>query len=59
MQQASDVYLNGWALRLFHQYPFTANVLVTWFKIKEHELNCIRTAAEGLRLNVQQDAYAK
>ena len=30
------------------------NVLVTWFKIKQFELDCIRTAAEGLRLNVEQ-----
>lgn len=39
------------ALHAFHKHPFTAMVLVSWFKIKQHELNCIRTVAEGLRLN--------
>ncbi|MGI5174116.1 V-type ATPase subunit [Treponema sp. OMZ 840] len=53
IQQSASVYLNRKALNSFHRYPFTANVLVTWFKIKEHELNCIRTAAEGMRLNTE------
>ena len=53
IQQAAGVYLNRKALNSFHRYPFTANVLVTWFKIKKHELNCIRTAAEGMRLNTE------
>ncbi len=39
------------SLHAFHKHPFTAMVLVSWFKIKQHELNCIRTVAEGLRLN--------
>ena len=56
LQQASSVYLNKKALNMFHRYPFTATVLVTWFKIKEHELNCIRTAAEGMRLNTDGSA---
>jgi vacuolar-type H+-ATPase subunit C/Vma6 len=46
----SDIYNH--ALRQFHRYPFTAHVLVTWFRIKQHELDCIRTAAEALRLNL-------
>ena len=53
IQQAASVYLNRRALNSFHRCPFTANVLVTWFKIKEYELNCIRTAAEGMRLNTE------
>ncbi|WP_428769873.1 V-type ATPase subunit [Treponema sp. HNW] len=56
IQQSAGVYLNRKALSSFHRYPFTANVLVTWFKIKEHELNCIRTAAEGMRLNTEVTA---
>ena len=56
LQQTSSVYLNKKALNMFHRYPFTATVLVTWFKIKEHELNCIRTAAEGMRLNTDGSA---
>lgn len=44
--------LNEQALRAFHKYPFTTMVLVAWYKIKQHELDCIRAVAEGLRLNV-------
>lgn len=41
------------ALHAFHKHPFTAMVLVAWYKIKQHELDCIRTVAEGLRLNAE------
>lgn len=51
VQRSANVYRNKKALTQFRRYPFTPHVLVTWFYIKEHELNCIRTAAEGLRLN--------
>jgi vacuolar-type H+-ATPase subunit C/Vma6 len=36
---------------LFHKFPLTAAVLVSWYKIKRHELDCIRTATESIRLN--------
>lgn len=36
----------------FHHYPFTSMVLVSWFHVKLNELNCIRTAAEAIRLNI-------
>ncbi len=52
VQQSVNVRINRLAYSQFHQYPFTVDVLISWFKIKQHELNCIRTAAEGLRLNV-------
>lgn len=55
VQQVAKVRFNSMALRQFHRHPFTASVLVTWFKIKQYELDCIRTAAEGLRLSVPQD----
>ena len=45
--------LNEQALHAFHKRPFTALVLVAWYKIKQHELDCIRTVAEGLRLNAE------
>jgi vacuolar-type H+-ATPase subunit C/Vma6 len=38
----------------FHLYPFTDATLVMWFLIKQFELDCIRTAVEGLRLNVDK-----
>ena len=49
-QQSAKIYLIKKAYKSFHQYPFTANVLVSWFFIKEHELDCIRKAVETLRI---------
>ncbi len=54
VQQKAKTMFNKKALGQFHRHPFSVNVLVTWFKIKQFELDCIRTAAEGLRLNVEQ-----
>lgn len=61
IQQSAKVYFNKKALKLFHRQPFTPAVLLTWFKIKQYELDCIRTATEGLRLNIpmkQAQAFA-
>jgi vacuolar-type H+-ATPase subunit C/Vma6 len=44
------------ALSRFHRHPFTAAVLLTWFVIKQYEADCIRTAAEGIRLNADKNA---
>lgn len=52
VEQSSKKKQNIDAMKKFHQYPLTAMVLVTWFKIKQNELDCVRTATEGLRLNV-------
>jgi vacuolar-type H+-ATPase subunit C/Vma6 len=54
-EQAVNHKLNKIAISKFHEIPFSALVLVSWFKIKQNELNMIRTAAEGLRLNVSDD----
>lgn len=54
IQQAANAELAKKALRDFNKYPFTAMVLVTWFKIKQNEVNNIRTAAEALRLNISE-----
>lgn len=51
VQQNAKIYLSKKAYKSFRQHPFTVNVLVTWFFIKQHELDCIRSAAEELRLN--------
>ncbi|HZK19656.1 MAG TPA: V-type ATPase subunit, partial [Treponemataceae bacterium] len=51
-ERAVNLKINKTALSKFHAHPFTAMVLVSWFKIKQNEVNMIRTAAEGLRLNV-------
>ncbi|MCI1209771.1 MAG: V-type ATPase subunit [Treponema sp.] len=47
--------LNRQALMKFHSYPFTAMVMVTWYMIKENELNTICTAAETLRLDADKN----
>ncbi|GMO63893.1 MAG: hypothetical protein Ta2A_11390 [Treponemataceae bacterium] len=47
--------MQQWAFRRFHQHPLTSAALVAWFFIKQFELDCIRTAVEGMRLNVDKD----
>ncbi len=54
LQQSVILDINKKALKHFHRNPFTADVLVSWFMIKQYELDCIRTAAEGLRLSVDE-----
>ncbi|MBP5401734.1 MAG: V-type ATPase subunit [Treponema sp.] len=48
---AEDFFIS--VKRAFHKYPFTAMVLVSWFFIKQNELDNIRTVTEAVRLNVQ------
>ncbi|WP_191017508.1 V0D/AC39 family V-type ATPase subunit [Treponema zioleckii] len=43
------------AYKSFHKNPMSVLSLVSWFKIKQNELNCIRTVAEGLRLDVESN----
>lgn len=40
------------AEQIFHQYVMEDVALAAWFKIKNYELTCIRTAVESLRLNI-------
>ena len=40
---------------IFHQYTMEDAALAAWFKIKSYELTCIRTAVEGLRLNISSE----
>lgn len=40
------------ALSVFHSQPMSLSALVAWFKIKRYELNCIRTAVESIRFNI-------
>jgi vacuolar-type H+-ATPase subunit C/Vma6 len=54
VNQAFKKLIQKRALRRFHQHPFTDATLVTWFIIKQFELDCIRMAVEGLRLNVDK-----
>ncbi|ULQ60357.1 V-type ATPase subunit [Brucepastera parasyntrophica] len=54
MQFASDKYLYHLAMVRFHQHPFTAGVLVSFFKIQQLEQQMIRVAVEGLRLGTTE-----
>ena len=54
LQQSVILDINKKAMKHFRRNPFTADVLVSWFMIKQYELDCIRTAAEGLRLSVDE-----
>lgn len=40
------------AKKLFYQFPSDSCFLIGWYKMKEFELGCIRTAVESVRLNV-------
>lgn len=59
IEKNARVALNKKALHIFHQYPMTTASLVAWFKIKDFELSCIRTAVERLRLNINSDDALK
>ncbi len=41
--------------RFFHKDPMSVTSLVSWFRIKQYELDCIRSVAEGLRLGVESE----
>ncbi len=55
VEKAARVKLVKLYQRSFHKEPMSVLSLVSWFKIKENELNYIRTVAEGLRLDVEQE----
>lgn len=41
--------------RFFHKDPMSVTSLVSWFRIKQYELDCIRAVSEGLRLGVENE----
>lgn len=55
LTRAANARINRQALRLFHKFPCSPAFIVPWFKIKQYELDCIRTAVEALRLNVDTE----
>ena len=57
--QAMQRYMTKKALRNFRKHPFTAMVLVCWFKIKQSELFYVRTAVQALRLNVSEEELSE
>ena len=45
---------NRIAEKMFHRYPDSVAVLICFFKIKSHELDCIRSMTESLRMNIER-----
>lgn len=52
IEKRNRVEINRKAALLFHQFPGEPASLIGWYKMKEFELSCIRTAVESIRLNV-------
>lgn len=59
IQTSARAAIQRRALQMFHRFPCSPAVLAPWFKIKQQELDYIRRAAEGLRLNVQVEEMNK
>ena len=55
IERALKNYLIKSYRRFFHKDPMSVTSLVSWFRIKQNELDCIRTVAEGLRLEVEPE----
>lgn len=59
VERSVKLYLNNFYQRSFHKDPMSITSFVAWFRIKQTELDYIRTAAEGLRLSVSSDEAKK
>lgn len=57
-EQSGFTWLGRCALKNFHKNPFSVNTLLCFFKIKQSEVSLIRTAAEGIRLQVSEKEMA-
>ena len=55
IERAFKSYLAKMYMKFFHKDPMSVTSFVSWFKIKQHELDCICSVAEGLRLGVEND----
>ncbi len=55
IEKRNRVEIAGKASKLFHQFPGEPACLIGWYKMKEFELSCIRTAVESIRLNVNPE----
>lgn len=55
IEKRNRVEINRKAAMLFHQFPGEPASLIGWYKMKEFELSCIRTAVESIRLNVNPE----
>ena len=55
IEKRNRVQISRKASKLFHQFPGEACALIGWYKMKNFELSCIRTAVESIRLNVNPE----
>ena len=55
VERALKQYLSKAYRKFFHKDPMSVTSLVSWFRIKQYELSCIRSVAEGLRLGVESE----
>ncbi|WP_407428835.1 V0D/AC39 family V-type ATPase subunit [Treponema sp.] len=55
IERSLKTYLAKAYKRFFHKDPMSVTSLVSWFRIKQYELDCIRAVAEGLRLGVDSE----
>ena len=55
IERRNRIEINRKASKLFHQFPSEPCALIGWYKMKNFELNCIRTAVESVRLNVNSE----
>jgi len=55
IEKSNRVRMNKMAMLIFHQYPMSKASLMAWFKVKNFELSCIRTAVESLRLGINSN----
>ena len=55
IERRNRTEINRKANKLFHQFPSDSCALIGWYKMKNFELSCIRTAVESIRLNVNPE----
>ena len=55
IERRNRMEINRKASKLFYQFPNDPCFLIGWYKMKEFELGCIRTAVESVRLNISSD----
>lgn len=55
VEKSFKVELDKMAVSAFHKSPMSVLSIVSWFKIKQSELDMIRAVAEGLRLDLDSE----
>ena len=55
IERSLKTYLAKAYRRFFHKDPMSVTSLVSWFRIKQYELDCIRSVTEGLRLGLDSE----